>query len=98
FDTEGLRDFDDPHVLDLEALRARGRAHAAAHPGALAARAAACRPEDLAILVYTSGTTGKPKGAMHAHRGLVHTVRGYNTLVAQDERDERMCFLPLCHI
>jgi long-chain acyl-CoA synthetase len=58
----------------------------------------ACRPEDLAILVYTSGTTGKPKGAMHLHQGLVFTVRGYNTLVAQDARDERMCFLPLCHI
>ena len=35
---------------------------------------------------------------MHSHRGLVYTVRGYNTLIAQDERDERMCFLPLCHI
>jgi long-chain acyl-CoA synthetase len=54
-------------------------------------------PEDLAILVYTSGTTGKPKGAMHRH-GLVYTVRGYNTLIARDEHDERMCFLPLCHI
>ena len=61
-------------------------------------RVKACRPEDLAILVYTSGTTGKPKGAMHSHHGLVYTVRGYNTLIAQDERDERMCFLPLCHI
>jgi long-chain acyl-CoA synthetase len=58
----------------------------------------ACQPGDLAILVYTSGTTGKPKGAMHSHKGLVYTVRGYNTLVAQDEHDERMCFLPLCHI
>ncbi len=35
---------------------------------------------------------------MHSHRGLVYTTRGYNTLVAQDEHDERMCFLPLCHI
>jgi long-chain acyl-CoA synthetase len=52
----------------------------------------------LAILVYTSGTTGKPKGGMHSHHGLVFTVRGYNTLIARDERDECMCFLPLCHI
>jgi len=35
---------------------------------------------------------------MHSHRGLVYTVRGYNRIVAQDQTDERMCFLPLCHI
>ncbi|RPE73103.1 long-chain acyl-CoA synthetase [Tibeticola sediminis] len=98
FDMEGLRDFDDPQVMSLDALRALGRAHADTHPGALEERVAAVRPEDLAILVYTSGTTGKPKGAMHAHRGLVYTVRGYNTLIARDESDECMCFLPLCHI
>ncbi|KQP37923.1 long-chain fatty acid--CoA ligase [Pseudorhodoferax sp. Leaf274] len=98
FDMEGLRGLDDPDVLSLAALRARGRAHAAAHPGLLEQRSAACRPEDLAILVYTSGTTGKPKGAMHSHRALVYAARGYNTLVAQDATDERMCFLPLCHI
>jgi len=84
FDPKGLREFADPDVIDLAALRALGRAHAQAHPGELDARVAACRPEDLAILVYTSGTTGKPKGAMHSHRGLVYTVRGYNTLIAQD--------------
>lgn len=98
FDMEGLRDLHDPGVMSLEALRALGRGHLQAHPQALEQRVAACRPEDLAILVYTSGTTGKPKGAMHSHRGLVHATRGYNTLIAQDEHDERMCFLPLCHI
>ncbi|HWH80671.1 MAG TPA: long-chain fatty acid--CoA ligase [Burkholderiaceae bacterium] len=98
FDTEGLRDFDDAGVISLAALRELGRAHAKTHAGELDARVAACRPGDLAILVYTSGTTGKPKGAMHSHRGLVYTVRGYNRIVAQDESDERMCFLPLCHI
>ena len=98
FDMEGLRDLDDPGVIGLDALRALGQAQLAQHPEALKQRIEGCRPEDLAILVYTSGTTGRPKGAMHLQRGLVFTVRGYNTLVAQDERDERMCFLPLCHI
>ena len=98
FDMEGLRDLDDADVLSFERLRELGREYNAAHPDALMQRVHACRPQDLAILVYTSGTTGKPKGAMHSHRGLVYTVRGYNTLVAQDEHDERMCFLPLCHI
>ncbi|MGZ5155794.1 MAG: AMP-dependent synthetase/ligase [Caldimonas sp.] len=98
FDTEGLRDFHDEQVLSLEALRELGRKHRQAHPRELDERIAGCRPEDLAILVYTSGTTGKPKGAMHSHGGIVFTIRGYNAIVAQDESDERMCFLPLCHI
>jgi long-chain acyl-CoA synthetase len=98
FNMEGLRNLDDPDVLSMEALRTLGRAYLVKHSGELAQRIQSCKPDDLAILVYTSGTTGKPKGAMHLHQGLVYTVRGYNTLVAQDDRDERMCFLPLCHI
>ena len=98
FDMKGLRDLDDPDVMSLDALRDLGRQRLAQHPDCVEQSSAACQPEDLAILVYTSGTTGKPKGAMHSHRGLVYTTRGFNTLVAQDERDERMCFLPLCHI
>ncbi|MEJ8846963.1 long-chain fatty acid--CoA ligase [Variovorax rhizosphaerae] len=97
-DMEGLRDLNDPDVMSLDALRALGREYLKTHPNAVETAVAACKPEDLAILVYTSGTTGKPKGAMHSHGGLVFTARGYNTLIAQDERDERMCFLPLCHI
>ena len=98
FDTKGLRDFSDPGVIDLAALRELGRNHAKAQPTQLDERSAACRPQDLAILVYTSGTTGRPKGAMHSHGGLVYAVRGYNQIVVQDASDERMCFLPLCHI
>jgi len=98
FDMEGLRDLDDPGVISLDQLRALGRDYNAQHPNAVMDRVQACRPQDLAILVYTSGTTGKPKGAMHSHAGLVYAVRGYNLLVSQSESDERMCFLPLCHI
>jgi long-chain acyl-CoA synthetase len=98
FDTEGLRGFNDSGVIGLAELRKLGREYAKAHPTELRARSKAVKPHDLAILVYTSGTTGKPKGAMHSHHGLVYTTRGYNMLVRQDEKDERMCFLPLCHI
>jgi long-chain acyl-CoA synthetase len=97
-DMDGLRDLNDSQVISLAALREMGRAHLAQHPGAMELRVAAVKPQDLAILVYTSGTTGRPKGAMHSHQGLVYTVRGYNTLIARDEHDECMCFLPLCHI
>ena len=98
FNMEGLRYLDDPGVTSLAALREQGRAWLAQHPDELQQRVAACQPDDLAILVYTSGTTGKSKGAMHLHRGLVYTMRGYNALIQQTEADERMCFLPLCHI
>lgn len=97
-DMDGLRDLDDPGVISLDSLRQLGREHVKTHPGAVEARVNALKPTDLAILVYTSGTTGKPKGAMHSHAGLVYTVRGYNTLIARTEDDECMCFLPLCHI
>ncbi|MDP1685419.1 long-chain fatty acid--CoA ligase [Hydrogenophaga sp.] len=97
-DMDGLRELDDPQVISLAKLRELGRAHLQQYPGMLEARVAACKPEELAILVYTSGTTGRPKGAMHSHKGLVYTVRGYNTLIARSESDECMCFLPLCHI
>jgi long-chain acyl-CoA synthetase len=97
-DMDGLRGFSDPDVMGLAQLQELGRAYALKHPIEIESRVRAAKPSDLAILVYTSGTTGKPKGAMHIHEGLVCAVRGYNTLITQDERDERMCFLPLCHI
>ena len=98
FDMEGLRRFSDPQVISLEALRELGRAWLASHPGEFEQRAAARGPGDLAILVYTSGTTGRPKGAMISHRNLVFITRGYQQAIPQCEADERVCFLPLCHI
>ncbi len=98
FDMKGLSQFDDPGVTSLARLRELGRAHDRNHPGLFEARVASRAPADLAILVYTSGTTGRPKGAMHSHGGVLQSLRLFNRLFVQDAHDERICFLPLCHI
>jgi len=98
FDMEGLLELNDPRVISLETLRGLGREFDAGHPGEWERRVALRKPEDLAILVYTSGTTGKPKGAMISHANVVLTCAAYQTSYPQGESDERMAFLPLCHI
>ena len=98
FDMEGLHDLEDGQVMSLDALRALGREHDAKHPGEWDRRVELRRPDELAILVYTSGTTGRPKGAMISHANSVLTCQASQESYPQDEDDERMAFLPLCHI
>ena len=98
FDMEGLRDFDDAQVMSLEALRALGADFDEKHEGVWEKRLGTRNAGDLAILVYTSGTTGKPKGAMISHRNILATLDGYQDAFPQGPEDERMAFLPLCHI
>lgn len=97
-DAKGLAEFNDPMVIRLDELRLQGSEHDRLNPGEFERLREVRGPQDLAILIYTSGTTGKPKGAMHSNRGLVTVVHGQNCTLPQDERDERMCFLPLCHV
>jgi long-chain acyl-CoA synthetase len=97
-DMEGLTRYADPMVISLDQLRSQGAAHDAEQVGVFERLRQSRQPQDLAILIYTSGTTGKPKGAMHSHAALVYTMRGYNQVIYQDETDERMLFLPLCHV
>jgi long-chain acyl-CoA synthetase len=53
--------------------------------------------DDLAAIVYTSGTTGHPKGAMLAHKCLVTDVENSKDVIAVTEKDVFMCFLPMFH-
>ena len=97
-DMTGLQQFADPMVMSFEALRKLGSVPTDFAPGLLEERVASRGEKDLAILVYTSGTTGKPKGAMHSHHGLVSSLRNLAVVFPLTKNDQRMCFLPLCHI
>jgi long-chain acyl-CoA synthetase len=98
FDQQGLGQLDDPQVASLAEFEELGAAYDAAHPGEFERRLESRTAEDLAILVYTSGTTGKPKGAMISHLNLRSVMENFLPEVRLDETDDRMVFLPLCHI
>jgi acyl-CoA synthetase (AMP-forming)/AMP-acid ligase II/putative sterol carrier protein len=55
------------------------------------------RPDDTAALMYTSGTTGKPKGVMLSHRGVVAGARVKTERVPISPADRGLCVLPLFH-
>jgi long-chain acyl-CoA synthetase len=98
FDMEGLADFRDPMVIALEELMAIGREHDAANPDLWEKIVASSRSEELALLVYTSGTTGPPKGAMLSHRNVIFQMRNADAFIPLGDDDEQLAFLPLCHI
>ncbi len=89
------------HVLtfaDLDDLRARGRAYAESHPGAVAEAAAAIGEDDLFTYIYTSGTTGPPKACMITHRNyyeMADKIRQIDDFTVMD--DTMLLFLPLAH-
>ncbi len=98
FDMEGLAGLSDAMVVSLEAFERNGEQFDRAHPGELERRLASRVAADTAILVYTSGTTGKPKGALITHANLRWVMEHYAPELPQTENDDKMAFLPLCHI
>ncbi|MBM3645584.1 MAG: long-chain fatty acid--CoA ligase [Alphaproteobacteria bacterium] len=98
FDMEGLADFNDPQVMSFDALVELGARHDAAHPKLWDDRISASKAEALALLVYTSGTTGPPKGAMLSHRNVIFQIANADAFIPIDEDGEQLAFLPLCHI
>ncbi len=98
FDMKGLRDLDDPMVMSLEAFEARGAEWDRSHPGLLERRVASRQSDDLAILVYTSGTTGPPKGGMIAHRNICAVLDQFPPAFDATPDDDKLTFLPLCHV
>ncbi|MCZ2438782.1 MAG: AMP-binding protein [Burkholderiales bacterium] len=103
-DPKGMRHYDDARIVTLEAALAEGRALRAAEQargsGCSIERAVATlRARQDAIIVYTSGTTGMPKGARISHRSIVAAARVLGEVYGFEGRAlSALCYLPLCHV
>jgi long-chain acyl-CoA synthetase len=93
-DPRGLRHCDEPGVASLDALVAAGRLFNAAHPAHVDDELQRNRPEDVAAMFFTSGTTGHPKGVVHTHASLIDRARAGARFDRLTDREEVLAYLP----
>ena len=97
-DPRGLRHYHQPGLRDMAGLKAEGRDHALEHPDFLETEIAKGRGGDLALICYTSGTTGRPKGVMLSHDNVVRSANMAIAFDRIDENDEILAYLPLAWV
>ena len=100
----GVNSYSDDRLMDWDDFLAAGRQHRAENPDAVVDRMAEALPDDVMTLVYTSGTTGPPKGAMLTNANTEFSItrimgedglRGKRVPTADDLV---VTYLPLCHV
>jgi long-chain acyl-CoA synthetase len=98
-DMKGMRHYRQQGLMSFAAVMALGENQEAEFGAAVDAALGAGTPDDVAIIVYTSGTTGMPKGAMLSHRGMMHTSMQVISVLGLNARNYSvLCYLPLCHV
>jgi long-chain acyl-CoA synthetase len=97
-DMKGLRHYPKDRIMSFEEVEALGAELEGERPGLFLEEVAQGRPEEVAIMVYTSGTTGPPKGAMISHANVEAMTAATAQAIGASENDTVVSYLPLCHV
>jgi long-chain acyl-CoA synthetase len=93
-DPRGLRNYNESGLHSLDSLAAAGAAFAREHPDFFPAEVEKTRPDDVASMFFTSGTTGNPKGVVHTHRSLLDRAKTGSDFDRLTHREEVLAYLP----
>ena len=97
-DPLGMRQYHYPFLKSFEEIQAAGRDFGAKNPGFVEREIDAGAENDLALLAYTSGTTGNPKGVMLSHRNLIWAAEAFAAAENIRVGDEWLCYLPMAWV
>ena len=97
-DIKGLRHYKDPMIMSFDDVEKLGEKVAQEKPVYFDSLASRTLPEDIALIVYTSGTTGPPKGAMLSHLNILSMTDAMFSKEPFFENDSLVSSLPLCHV
>ena len=97
-DMRGLETYQDPMLVSLERVESEGREVDERDTGRYESLLAQRRADDVALLSYTSGTTGTAKAAMISHRNLLAMAAGVTEVDPTREGDEVVSFLPFAWV
>jgi long-chain acyl-CoA synthetase len=93
-DPRGLRNYDEPGLASLDELLASGQAFSALHPEFLQTEINKAKPDDVAAMFFTSGTTGNPKGVVHTHNSLLNRAKAGADFDKLTHAEEVLAYLP----
>jgi long-chain acyl-CoA synthetase len=97
-DPKGMRKYKEPMLLTFAEVEAMGEKAHQEDRSRFEEMVLKTQPHDPAIIVYTSGTTGKPKGAMISHLNMISMIKGLSQILNFQQTDSFVSALPLCHI
>jgi long-chain acyl-CoA synthetase len=98
WDPKGLWSYDDPLLVSFDEALVEGREYEKDHPGLFEEMVQGGKPEDIAVIIFTSGTTGKPKAAMLSQGALVSAARGFVEVDGYGPDDNYLSFVPVAWI